>query len=64
MTMFVGEPNLNEILSDPIVLAVMKSDGVDSTCVSKLLKKAKRAGDASPGRGKPAKSARSSRKGA
>lgn len=64
MTMFEGEPNLSEILSDPIVLAVMKSDGVDRTCVGKLLKKAKRAGDAAQSRGKPAKSARRSRKGA
>jgi hypothetical protein len=62
MTMFEGEPNLSEILSDPIVLAVMKSDGVDRDCFGELLKKAARAGEASPKRGKCAKSVRPSRK--
>jgi len=28
---YEGEPKLNEVLSDPIVLAVMKSDGVDAS---------------------------------
>ncbi|HYB08911.1 MAG TPA: hypothetical protein VEJ16_04520 [Alphaproteobacteria bacterium] len=64
MTMFEGEPNLSEMLSDPIVLAVMKSDGVDRACVGKLLKKAAQAANASPHRDKPLKSARRPRKGA
>ena len=53
MAMFEGEPALSEVLLDPIILAVMKSDGVDCDWFRTLLKKAARA---EPGTANSAKS--------
>ena len=40
MAMFEGEPALSDVLLDPIVLAVMKSYGVDRDWFRTLLNKA------------------------
>jgi len=39
MAMFEGEPALSDMLLDPIVVAVMKSDGVDCDWFKMLLNK-------------------------
>lgn len=38
MTRFGGEPALEDILSDPLVLAVMRGDGVDAEDLRALLR--------------------------
>jgi hypothetical protein len=42
MTIFKGEPKLDDLLSDPIILAMMESDGVDQDRLGQLLKSARR----------------------
>jgi hypothetical protein len=41
MTIFKGEPKLDDLLSDPIILAMMESDGVDRDRLGLLLKSAR-----------------------
>jgi hypothetical protein len=43
MTIFKGEPKLDDLLSDPIILAMMQSDGVDRDRLGLLLKSARQA---------------------
>ena len=38
MTRFGGEPELDDILSDPIVLSMMRGDGVDAEALRALLR--------------------------
>jgi hypothetical protein len=40
MERFTGEPNLDEILSDPIIRSVMKADGIDMRRLCEILVKA------------------------
>ena len=42
MTIFKGEPKLDDLLSDPIILAMMESDGVDQDRLGRLLRSARR----------------------
>jgi hypothetical protein len=42
MTIFQGEPKLDDLLSDPIIVAMMRSDGVDRDRLGSLLKSARR----------------------
>ena len=37
MTWFPGEPSLDEILADPMVLALMRSDGVSPSALRLLV---------------------------
>jgi hypothetical protein len=41
MTTFEGEPKLDDLLSDPIIVAMMRSDGVDRDHLGSLLKSAR-----------------------
>ena len=40
MKRFAGEPSLDEILSDPVVLSLMKADGIDQSDLRSVLAKA------------------------
>lgn len=40
MDRFVGEPSLDEILSDPLVRSVMKADGIEMRRLCEVLVKA------------------------
>jgi hypothetical protein len=42
MTFFKGEPKLDDLLSDPIILAMMESDGVDRDRLGLILESARR----------------------
>jgi hypothetical protein len=42
MTIFKGEPKLDDLLSDPIIVAMMESDGVDRDRLGLILKSARR----------------------
>lgn len=40
MKRFAGEPPLDEILSDPVVLSLMKADGIDPSHLRSVVAKA------------------------
>ena len=40
MDRFVGEPSLDEILSDPLVRSLMKADGIEMRLLCEVLVKA------------------------
>jgi len=40
MDRFIGEPTLDEILSDPVVRSIMKADGIEMRRLCEILVKA------------------------
>jgi hypothetical protein len=49
MSRFCGEPALDEMLSDPIIRALMKADGTDVSQTCDILLRARRAATAASG---------------